>query len=164
MSLIVKFDEVPEGTPVAIKNLLGGSILTKRVYGNEVNMMYATRSPGYHSKAHTHDCEQLNWVVEGEMWIFIEREGYHLKKGDFMRVPRNVIHWAMVTGDTECILLECHAPPNVKSAEVQKISMGLYADGEVPDLSRASETIFLDGYEEYVRETELAIFGSEIKG
>jgi quercetin dioxygenase-like cupin family protein len=45
--------------------------------------MVATRPPGYHTKPHMHVSEQINHVLEGEIWFFVEDKGYLCKKGDF---------------------------------------------------------------------------------
>ena len=84
MPLFVSEKDLVQGS--AAVGLLSGDMKTLFVYGNEANMMVATRSPGYHSKPHKHIPEQLNYVVEGELWIFIVDKAYHLKKGDFLRI------------------------------------------------------------------------------
>ena len=71
-------------------------------YGNDSSIMIATRPPGFHSKPHYHDSEQLNYVADGEMWIFIDKEGFPLKKGDFFRIPRNAVHWSWNRSDKPC--------------------------------------------------------------
>src|SRR3954451_9369237 len=42
---------------------------TQRVYGVNNSIMFAARGPGYHTKPHRHECEQINYIVEGEMWF-----------------------------------------------------------------------------------------------
>ena len=60
----------------------------KRVHGTEAAFAISLRKSGYHSSPHIHDFEQLNYIQEGEMWFFILDKGYHVKKGDFLRIPR----------------------------------------------------------------------------
>ena len=36
------------------------------------------------------------------MWIFIDEEGFPLKKGDFFRIPRNAVHWSWNRSDKPC--------------------------------------------------------------
>ena len=83
-----------------------GSMKTLFVYRNECNMMVATRSPNYHSKPHKHVPEQLNYVIAGELWAFMRGEGFHLKTGDFLRIPGNDSHWAWNCGDTPCTMVQ----------------------------------------------------------
>ncbi len=119
-----------------------GSMQTLFVYGNKANLMVATRSPGYHSYPHRHDCEQLNYLVEGELWVFIENQGYHLRPGDFLRIPGNVVHWAWNRGTAPSTLIEVHAP--VLDPEARRGTVGLFADGEVPSVERSPATERVD--------------------
>ncbi|MER7542894.1 cupin domain-containing protein [Actinomadura sp.] len=88
----------------------GGELRTKQVLGQNSSMMIAARSGGYHSEPHAHDCEQLNYVQSGEIWVFIEDTAYHLRTGDFLRIPPNAVHWAWNRSDASCELIEMHTP------------------------------------------------------
>jgi quercetin dioxygenase-like cupin family protein len=137
----------------ATVNLHAGNMKTLFVYGNEANMMVATRSAGYHSKPHKHVPEQLNYVVAGELWIFVEEEGYHLKTGDFLRIPGNKLHWAWNRGSVPCTMVQAHAP--VLAPEHRAGTLGLFADGETPNVNKSppSESIDMD-----VSEIERRVF------
>jgi quercetin dioxygenase-like cupin family protein len=78
MPIKVSYDQVPDGANVL--QTRGGSMITKMVYGNDCNLMLAVRGPGYHSNPHRHDAEQLNYVLDGEIWVFIGEDGF-LTKG-----------------------------------------------------------------------------------
>jgi quercetin dioxygenase-like cupin family protein len=136
MPLKVTSDEVPDGANVL--QTRGGAMATKMVYGNDCNLMLATRGPGYHSNPHRHDAEQLNYVLEGEIWVFIDDDGFLTRKGDFCRIPRNALHWAWNRSDQDVTIIECHAP--ACDPLVRKNAVGLYGPGEVPDLSTAVNT------------------------
>lgn len=110
MGLYVRGADVPEGH-VAMRVTGDGSLSTKQIVGKHSSLMVARRSPGYHSKPHCHDSEQLNYVLKGEIYIFTEHKAYHLQQGDFLRIPPNVIHWAWNRSNKDCELLESHAPP-----------------------------------------------------
>src|SRR4051812_8850606 len=142
MSLFVSESDLTTGG--AAVNLHSGSMKTLFVYGNEANMMVATRSAGYHSKPHKHTPEQLNYVVSGELWIFVEEEGYHLKTGDFLRIPGNALHWAWNRGDIPCTMVQCHAP--VLSPDDRVGTRALFADGETPHVNKSppSESVDAD--------------------
>ncbi len=122
MPVHVKAHEVLDGENVL--QVRGGSMSTKMVYGNDCNMMLATRAPGYHSNPHRHDCEQINYVLEGEVWVFLENDAFLMKKGDFSRIPRNALHWAWNRGDKDCVLIEVHAP-GLRPAEPQECRRAL---------------------------------------
>jgi quercetin dioxygenase-like cupin family protein len=137
MPLKVSYDDIQDGANVL--QIKGGAMVTKMVYGNECNMMLAVRGPGYHSHPHRHDAEQINYMLDGEVWVFIEGSGFLMKRGDFCRIPRNALHWAWNRSDAECTLIEVHAP--TCDPLVRKGAQGLYAEGETPDLSTAVSTI-----------------------
>jgi quercetin dioxygenase-like cupin family protein len=142
MSLKISSKDMQEGTQALPVH--SGGMKTLFVYGNDQNMMVATRSPNYHSKPHKHDCEQLNYVAAGEIWIFVEDEGYHLVEGDFFRVPRNQLHWAWVKGTKPCVLIQSHAP--VLAPETRRGTVGLFKDGEKPQINATppQESIDID--------------------
>jgi quercetin dioxygenase-like cupin family protein len=137
VALLIKGKDVKDGS--AIVNLHGGQMATKFVYGTECNLMVATRAGGYHSKPHTHDSEQLNYVTDGEIWVFVDDTGFLAQKGDFYRVPKNAVHWGWIRSDKPCTIVECHSPA-VEPGR-RRNSIGLFAEGEAPDTSKAVPTV-----------------------
>lgn len=89
----------------------GGHMETRMVYGKEASLMVATRPAGYHSRPHIHDCEQMNYVVDGEIWVFVEDKYFLVKAGDFYRVPAMAVHWGWNRSDKPVTIVEVHAPP-----------------------------------------------------
>ena len=140
MGLQMSSRDMEQGS--AVLDVKAGSMKTLFVYGNKANLMVATRSPGYHSHPHRHDCEQLNYLADGELWIFIENEGYHLRSGDFLRIPSNAVHWAWNCGTTPSVLIEVHAP--VLDPSARRGTVGLFANGEVPSVERSPATERVD--------------------
>jgi quercetin dioxygenase-like cupin family protein len=43
-------------------------------------------------KQHSHPHEQISYVEEGELWLFLGEEKHHLAKGDIFAVPSGVLH------------------------------------------------------------------------
>ena len=109
MPLFARGQDVPDAA-VAMQ-VSGGQLSTKQIVGLDSSLMIARRSPGYHSKPHVHESEQLNYVLSGEIYIFTEDQAFHLQEGDFLRIPPNVVHWAWNRSDRDCELIESHAPP-----------------------------------------------------
>jgi quercetin dioxygenase-like cupin family protein len=142
MGLFVSTQDLTPGQ--AAVELHSGQMKTLFVYGNEANMMVATRSAGYHSKPHRHVPEQLNYVVSGGLWIFIEEAGYLLKPGDFLRIPGNALHWAWNRGSEPCTMVQAHAP--VLAPESRSGTLGLFAEGETPKINASppSESVVFD--------------------
>lgn len=89
----------------------GGHLITKMVYGRESSLMYAVRPGGYHSKPHIHNSEQLNYVLDGEIWVFVDDKAFLVKAGDFYRIPAMAVHWGWIRSEKPCTILEVHTPP-----------------------------------------------------
>jgi quercetin dioxygenase-like cupin family protein len=132
-SLMASLDDIPETNLVPAQFLSGGSVGAKIAYGRDASIMVATRQPQYHSKPHSHDAEQLNYVLEGELYVFVEGDGFLAKKGDIFRIPRNAIHWSWVQGTTRCVLLETHTPPLIGDPGVIDTATALIGDNEERD-------------------------------
>ena len=111
LSLACALESIPELELVPSRFLTGGAVTARIAYGEEMSLMTATRLPGYHSRPHKHDAEQLNYVLAGELYVFIDETAIHVRKGDVFRVPRNAMHWSWVQGTEPCTLLEVHVPP-----------------------------------------------------
>ena len=129
-ALVASLAEIPETNLVPAQYLSGGSIGAQIAYGRESSIMVATRQPQYHSKPHLHDSEQLNYVLEGELYVFVGKGGFLARKGDVFRIPRNVVHWSWVQGTTPCVLLETHTPPLIGDPGVTDTARALIAEGE----------------------------------
>ena len=138
----------------------GGAMSTKMVYGNDCNMMIAVRGPGYHSHPHTHDAEQINYVTEGEVWVFINNDGFLMKAGDLCRIPRNAVHWAWNRSDKDVTLIEVHAP--ACDPLVRKNAVCLYFEDETPDLSSAVDTL-REGIDVDAVEVEARVLGLTVE-
>lgn len=106
-----------------------GQMVVKKGYGNECSLMIATRRPGYHTKPHEHESEQINYVLDGEIWFFVKDKGFHCKKGDFQRIPANTVHWAYNRSDKDCTVAEAHAPA-LLGVQAGSSAEALFDDGE----------------------------------
>jgi gentisate 1,2-dioxygenase len=104
--------------------------------------MYATRAPGYHTTPHAHEAEQINYVLEGEIWFFVEERGFLCKAGDFHRIPADKIHWAWNRSEADAIVVEAHSPALV-AGKLQQTSIGLFDEGETPQMRPPSENNFV---------------------
>jgi mannose-6-phosphate isomerase-like protein (cupin superfamily) len=108
------------------------SFTTKAVYGNSSSLMIATRPVGYHSRPHVHDCEQLNWLQAGELWVFVNDRAFQLKTGDFLRVPAGEPHWSWNKSAEPCTLIEVHTPGLQDDPLITSYAVGLFDPGETP--------------------------------
>ncbi len=127
---LVRANEIKDTVLVPANRLQGGAITAQVAYGRESSMIIATRFPGYHSIPHVHDAEQLNWVVEGELYVFIENDGFLARKGDFCRIPPNAVHWCWVQGTGPCTIVEVHTAPLIGDPGVFETAATMLAPDE----------------------------------
>lgn len=132
--LCIRLADIPETVLVPAKYLTGGSVGAQIAYGTDMSLLIATRQPGYHSKPHAHDAEQLNYVLEGELFVFVGDDGFLARKGDVFRIPRNAVHWSLVRQAGPCVLLETHAPPLIGDPGVVDTAAALMPAGSRPDI------------------------------
>ncbi|MGH7769720.1 MAG: cupin domain-containing protein [Candidatus Binatia bacterium] len=142
MALHVKKESVPERKATRTGDQGEGSMVSRKGYGNECSLMIATRAPGYHTRPHVHESEQINYVLEGEIWFFVEDRGFQCKAGDFQRIPANKIHWAWNRSDNEAVVAEAHAPGLVGGKTGQG-AVALFDEGESPQLNRPGENRYV---------------------
>jgi quercetin dioxygenase-like cupin family protein len=142
--LLARKDTILDTLLVPPGMLKDGRIASKVAYGQESSVIVATRFPGYHSIPHVHDAEQLNYVLEGELYIFVGEDGFLARTGDFFRVPRNAVHWSRVHGDVPCTLVELHTPPLTGDPGVKDTATALLLDTEDAAVVRHVPTTWPD--------------------
>lgn len=155
MGLHCKAHEAPDGR---IEQLSAEPMSTQLVYGNGGDLIVATRPPGYHSRPHRHASEQLNYVSSGELWVFVDGEGFHLRSGDFLRVPRDAVHWSWNRGSGPCVLVEFHTPSMHDDPLWSHLAVGLFAAGEQPAVRSTAQNEFLSDEEANVAAVEARYF------
>ncbi len=143
MSLHAKDENVPRRKVILTTEQGEGSMIVKQAFGNESSLMVAVRPPGYHTKPHMHASEQINHVLDGEIWFFVEDRGYFCKKGDFHRIPANKVHWAWNKSSADTMVVESHSPPLV-GGEIIHGAAALFAEDEKPQLRGPGENQFVD--------------------
>jgi quercetin dioxygenase-like cupin family protein len=139
----VNVDDIPPFQVAPPSQDAPSAIDVRMVYGTDTGVMVATRKQGYHSRPHHHDSEQWNYVLDGEVWFFIGDDGFRARKGDIVRVPRNIVHWAWVRSAGGCTLLETHTPSLTGDPALAKGAVALVAPGETPD-ANGVDNLFVD--------------------
>jgi len=155
MPLHVKDQEVPRRQRVQKGATGEGSMVVKKGYGNECSLMIAERAPGYHTKPHAHASEQINYVLEGEIWFFVEDQGFQCKQGDFQRIPANKTHWAWNRSDRSATVAEAHAPGLIGGRSAEG-AIGLFGDGETPAIRGPGENQYVP-YDAVAAERKLGL-------
>ena len=128
--LAITNDEWPHIELVPKSQLKAGSVTAQVAHGKDCSVILATRSPGYHSKPHRHEAEQLNYVVSGEAWLFVDDQAFYGGPGSVSRIPAGAMHWAWVTGDEPLTVLEIHTPPLTGDGPVHKGRVSLCVSDE----------------------------------
>lgn len=135
---------------------------TQRIYGMDTSLLFADRDPGYHTHPHRHDCEQLNYILSGEIWFFVEDKAWRCRAGDIMRIPRGKVHWAWVRGNENSAVIESHAPPLPGNGpEARAAAAGLLAADEVLTDDRAARNERVDMSAAEVKRIEAAAMAEE---
>ena len=143
MSLHIKAEDEPVRRVAWTDEKHGaGEMAVRMVHGKDASMMVAVRQPGYHTRPHQHDAEQINHVLEGEIWFFVGEKAYHCKQGDFQRIPRNAIHWAWNRADRPATVVELHSPPLI-GGSIREGAAPLMDESESPDVAVVSENEFV---------------------
>jgi quercetin dioxygenase-like cupin family protein len=127
----INIDDVPQLHVTPPSQAAASTMSVKMVYGTDSGLMVARRSKGYHSRPHYHDSEQFNYVLEGEIWFFIEEEGFRCVKGDIVRIPRNKVHWTWVRAEEGCVMIESHTPSLTGDPDLAKGALAMTGPGEV---------------------------------
>jgi hypothetical protein len=100
--------------------------------------------------------------MSGEIWFFVEGEGYLCQKGDLMRIPRGKVHWAYNCSQGTAVVLESHTPPLIgNNAEARKTAVALLGDDEkIEDVKYVvNEVVPMDP--KWVADAELRAIGEE---
>ena len=103
------------------------------------------------------DGDELDYVTDGEMWLFIGKTGFKVKAGDFVRIPGGEMHWAWVTGDKPCTMLHVHTPPFIGNPKAKDMAVGILTNEEIKNGFPIAKDIFDHNFP--VEEVERAVLG-----
>jgi quercetin dioxygenase-like cupin family protein len=142
MALHIKGKDVPERKRVHTGEKGQGSMVVKKAYGNECDLMIAVRAAGYRTRPHFHASDQINYILEGEIWYFVEDKGFHCEKGDFVRIPSNKIQWEWNRSGADAVVVETHAPPMIGGQSIEG-AVGLFDESEIPAIKGPAENVFI---------------------
>lgn len=138
-----------------------GTRSSQVVYSPRASIMVTTRYPGYHSRASCHEGDELDYIVSGEMWLFIGDTGFKVRAGDFVRIPGGEVHWARVTDSEPCTMIHVHTPPFVGNPGALETAAGIVTDRELADGFPIARDIFTEDFP--MEEIERRVMGSEYR-
>ena len=111
------------GTARTAKVHSNGEPITTHIVGAESMSIMFTERDGYKARPHFHASEQLSYVIDGEIWTFIEGRAFRSPAGDFVRVPGNADHWAMASPGKKAIVFEVHTPLQNDPATANRVHL-----------------------------------------
>lgn len=134
MSQIVNIADIPNfyttgSTPQDAAD--GARVNMRMVFGNSVSLAVAECEPDYHPAPQIHASEQINYIAEGELLIYVDGVPYLLKKGDAIRIPRMKMHWMWNRSRQKCVFYESNSPPLAGDQAIRGSKCGLFDGPEV---------------------------------
>lgn len=107
--------DAPGATPHVAKN---GYAITwlfsgESSPGTEQTLGYVVIEPGQKNPLHAHpNCEEVLYLLEGELQHSFEEATFHLKPGDAIRVPAGVKHDARCVSEQAARMIICYSVPD----------------------------------------------------
>jgi quercetin dioxygenase-like cupin family protein len=81
--------------------------------GAEQTLGYVVIQPGQKNPLHAHpNCEEVLYLISGQIDHSLENEVYRLNPGDAIRVPAGMKHDARCVGDVPAAMVVCYSVPN----------------------------------------------------
>ncbi|MBD0416835.1 cupin domain-containing protein [Oryzicola mucosus] len=66
--------------------------------------------PGHKPLPHSHENEQIAYILQGQILFFVGEEQHLLGPGGVLVIPPNVRHWGEVVGDEVVLNLDVFTP------------------------------------------------------
>jgi quercetin dioxygenase-like cupin family protein len=82
----------------------------KAFSGRDATLALHRLQPGHEPRPHSHEHEQLVFIIAGTVDFHIGSDVVRLGPGGVARVPPNVTHFAEVVGDVEVMNLDVFTP------------------------------------------------------
>ena len=124
----------------------------RMVFGYGVSLAVAECQPAYHPAPQIHACEQINYIAEGELWVYVNGVPYHLHQGDAIRIPRMTMHWMWNRSQQKCVFYESTCLPLAGDPAVMNSECGLFDEDQPRPNQQYPEVVWLA--EKYAAEAE----------
>src|SRR6266508_6044419 len=96
---------------------LTDGITAEPLMGERLNINIVTLAPGAVAPAHTHDEEQMGYVVSGSCDFFDDEHSERLGPGDTYHAPPGATHGARAH-DEGCLIIDVFSPPRAGLKEL----------------------------------------------
>lgn len=97
-----KWDDIPEEP-------LSEMLTRKMITGERTMLAHIFLKKGCVVPAHSHDNEQMTYILKGALLFTINGREILLKEGEVMHIPSNVVHGAVAVEDT--LDMDVFCPP-----------------------------------------------------
>jgi len=87
----IKYRNDKENKASVLKDLSSGSLFWA-IEGKNIQFTWFDVPAGTHFHVHSHDSEQVTYVIEGELFLESENVIYKLSKGDCILIPGKIDH------------------------------------------------------------------------
>jgi quercetin dioxygenase-like cupin family protein len=115
---VAETEIVARGAPEAKPDVAAGGYSIKWLFsgqtapGAEQTLGYVVIQPGQKNPLHAHpNCEEVLYLISGELDHSLEDAMYRLKPGDAIRVPAGVRHDARCVSDVPAAMVVCYSVP-----------------------------------------------------
>jgi quercetin dioxygenase-like cupin family protein len=99
--------------------------VSRRVFSGEgATLAWTTLEPGHEPRPHSHEYEQIVYIVSGRARFVVGDEERVVAAGDMLVVPPNVEHWAQTLGDEPVLDLSIFTPRREEYAAEEVTTSG----------------------------------------
>lgn len=91
------------------------------LHGERMMMVLNETLPGHSVPLHSHPHEQVGFVYDGKAKLRIGDEERIVQKGDFYRIPLDVLHGDICLGDKSFVMLDIFYP--VREDFIEKLKL-----------------------------------------
>jgi quercetin dioxygenase-like cupin family protein len=97
--------------------------VSRRVFtGDGATLAWTTLEPGHQPRPHSHEHEQIVYIVSGRVRFTVGDDVAELGPGDVLLVPSNVKHFAETLGSEPCVDLSIFTPRRDEYAAEEALS------------------------------------------
>lgn len=82
----------------------------KAFSGDGATLALHRLKPGHEPKPHSHEHEQIAYILAGTIRFTVGDEEHIVKAGGLLVIPPHVVHWGEVVGDEDVINLDVFTP------------------------------------------------------